>query len=251
MADDPKTGGVGEVTTEPAAPSVPKTEPAGATETPEQRIARLEAENEAHRRTQAEWQPKVEQANRILAERANSPPTAQTPAVDPLDAEVAAAQAAEREYPNDPAYRAAAKLAIWERDAARQQRVQQQVAPMFTAMPEKFREKARELFWQARGAIHPDVALAAAKGQMGPDESEMDKLRKENEEVKKDLEARKRGVFTTGGSPVLEPKAQRTLTDGTAVYTKQEWAKLDTLPQAEKIKLLRAYKAGKVLVSQD
>jgi len=255
MTVDPKAGGAGEVTTEPVTPSAPTT-PAATPEQEEYRKTqadnvRLRSENEAHRKTQAEWQPKVERLNKLEAERATQPPTAPPPAADQLDVRLQRAADALRQYPDDPAYQDAYENALGRIQQRNYRSAVDRVKPDFDKMPDKYRQRAWEVWAQSQGNLSAADCLASAKGALGPDDAEVEKLRKENDEIKKDLEARKRGVFVSGGSPVLEPKAARTLQNGTAVYSKAEWKKLDTLPSDEKRKLLRAYSEGKVLVQDD
>lgn len=263
MAEEPtKAGSTGETEVKPV-PSATRAEPAATTtETPEQRIARLEAENEAFRKTQPEWQRKVGEANRILEEskaRGTQPPPT-TPPADPLDAEISRAASeldqvdqALREWPSDPGYRAARRVALADLQVAQAQKLVRQVTPEFNAMPEAYRARAWELWGSSRGMISPAVALAAARGEKGPDDDAVAKLNQELAETRKDLKASKAGVFAGGGvppgagAPVLEPKPSRVLADGTRVYPRSEWAKLDSLPRDEKLKLLRDYKQGKVL----
>jgi hypothetical protein len=271
MTVDPKAGGEGggAAAAEPVTPSAPKTEPAAppAGETPEQEVVRLRAENEAHRKTQAEWQPKVEEANRVLEERKarGVQPSPTAPSADPLEAEIQnaageyqRAQDALRQYPDDPGYRAAARIAAGDLQAAQGRKLVRQVTPFFMSIKDEgLRARSYEIWRSSGGAMAPDVALAAAKGETAPDETKVSKIEKELEETKKDLAAARKGVFTGGGvppgmgSPVLTPKPTRTVQQGTKnvkVFSRDEWKKIDTLPRDEKIKLLRDYKNGEVLV---
>ena len=271
MPDDPKAGGVGEaVVAEPAKPSAEPDKGAPAGETPEQELVRVRAENEAFRKTQPEWQRKVEDANRILEEqkaRGTQPPPT-TPHADPLDAEMERSATEIREidtalaqYPanSDAAImlRTSRRVALSDYNTARGQKLVKEVTPFFQKIEDAgVRTRASEIWRRGNGMMDPAVALAAARGEKAPDDTKVTALQKELDETKRDLEARKAGVFTSGGvpaggvAPIGGIKPARTVQQGSKtvrVYSKDEWKKLDNLPRNERKALLQAYRDGEIL----
>lgn len=251
MAEEPKAGGAGEAAVaEPGKPSaepVSKPEADKAPETPEQRLARLEAENEAHRKTQAEWQRKVEEANRVLKEReaaaVQPPPTA--PQADPLEVRIAALEQQARTYPDDASVGFALDMAYAARAQRDQQRIIQQNRAKFEAMPEKHRARAWDL-WVSGQAATPEIALQAARGEAAGDiEKTAEQLAREREEIEKDRKAREVGRVGLGSRPIVGPD-KAAGTSGKIRVTMAEWNGLDDLPLDKQREYLRAYNEGRV-----
>ena len=153
--------------------------------------------------------------------------------------------------------RTSRRVALAEYNAARGQKLVKEVRPFFEKIEDAgLRGRAYEIWRSGSGMMDPAVALAAAKGEKAPDETKVSALQKELEETKRDLEARKTGVFAGGsvpagaGAPTLAIKPARTVQQGAKtvrIYPKSEWAKLDSLPRNERKALLQAYRDGEIL----
>ena len=245
MADGPKAGapgtGDGTATVAPQAekPS-PEVRDAGVPgETAEQKATRLEEELKNARAQQASMQDKVVEAKRIIERQAASPPptTAAAPP-DSLDQRIAALEQQARDYPADPTIAEALDGAYGKRDYRDQHK------RIAAARPAKFRRRAAELFVNGY-ATTPEAALAAARGEVDH-ETELEKLRRDNEDLRRDKEAREAGVVSTGARPVITPAPKKVRADGTRVFTRKQWAETRNLPAAEQRELQQLYKAGLV-----
>lgn len=247
MADEPTpAGGEGA-----AVAAKPETTPSAEgketkpQESADERVARLEKEVEAHRKTQAEWQPKIEELNRLKATGVSTPPTsAPAQQADALTERIHRLQAQAQQYPEDPTVQEALETATFKWHARERQRVINQAQGEFDAMPENVREKARQL-WMGGQAANPQAARSLAEREVSL-EAERTKLAKEREELEKDRKARAEGRQSLGGRPVLGP--DKPSGDGLQRVTQSRWDHLSDLPEEEQRVWLRRYNEGKVEV---
>lgn len=138
-------------------------------ETPEEKIARLEAFREKSLAEKSENEKRArenEELKRRLAEaeeraRASTPPTQ---GVDPLEQEIAELMEQAKAYPNDATVRRALKNALQEQHEIKRQSIILAAEPEFQAMPEAYRDKARNAWLQGR-AMRPVDALLLVKGE--------------------------------------------------------------------------------------
>jgi len=146
---------------------------AAAGETPEQRIARLEAiaaEAERLKQEKNQWlseKSNYEDAKRRLAEyeqwAVSTPPTAAA-AADPLDAIIVDLWKQMQSYPDDPSLKFNYALALERKQQRDAYLAAQRTRPVFDAMDESIRERAWAL-WTGGQAATPDAARLAALGE--------------------------------------------------------------------------------------
>ena len=249
MADDPKpAGGEGAAAVAQPEPSVAAAEPAAIT--PEE-AAKMRTELEAHRKTQAEWQPKIEELNRLKAQGISTPPTSAPAPADPLDAIVADLSKQNAEYPNDPSV-AFNLMQAKERQRQREMaRAVERESPKFAAIAdEKVRARAWQL-WTGGYALTVEVAQAAAERELlGGDaqsiKTEREALAREREQMDKDKQARAEGRVSLGSRPALGPDKPKG--DGLVRVPQSKWDHLEDLPQDEQRDWLRRYNSGHVEV---
>jgi hypothetical protein len=251
MADDPKAGAAavaGETASEGAqvGTTTEQARDAAAAETAEQKAARLEQELDNERKKQGGWQAKVEEANRIIAERSAQPPPS-TSAADPLDQELQAAAEALQQYPNDPGYRAAYRLAHAEKQRAEAGRLWAKVQPEFAALPEKYRARAQQIWIASQGAISVATAHAAAMGETVPEiDKTREQLDKERKEIDADRAARDSGRVALGTRPLLGP--EKLATPGVKNVKQSEWDAMmdDSVPYETRRAYNSAYNSGQI-----
>lgn len=247
MTEETKpAGGEGAVpeTKPEATPSATATEPK---ETDAERIARLEREVEAHRKTQAEWQPKIEELNRLKTTGGPTPLTsAPAPADDPLVRRLHNLQRQAEQYPDDGTVADALENVQLKLHARERQRRIDAAEPEFAAMPKDIGDRARQL-WMGGYAGTPAAARAIAeREQLGDVEKIRQDLAREREEIEKDKKAIRDGRLSLGSRPVLGPEKPKA--DGLERVPQSKWDHLDDLPEAERVLWLRKYNAGLVEV---
>ena len=240
MVDDPKAaGGEGEAKAEPV--GEPSAEPK--TETVDERVLRLEKEVEAHRKTQSEWQPQIEEFRRLKAQGEHMPSTTPAPA-DPVDQRIAALYQQRTEYPNDATVAFALDQAIAQKQQRDQAQVMAKERPKFDAMPEKIRTRAWQL-WTGGYVLTPDIAQQVAeREQLGDVEKTRTELAKEREEIEKDKKARAEGRMSLGSRPILGP--EKPVGEGLKRVTQSKWDHLEDLPLEERKAWHREYNKGNV-----
>lgn len=250
-----------------------------ATETPEQKIARLEQEAaDAKKKYDDEHalrlshQSTVEEANRRAAAQAQQPPPGGY--ADPLDAQAAFMEAeieaakgvlanATKEdldkYPDLRALRMAAintavsLRAVNEQRAARdRERLVQAAEPEIQKLPAALRDKARAIYAAGRAATVADAAMLA-KGEGVPDDynDQLDREKKAREDAERDLKAR--GDSVGPGSPRPVVSFQRPADGQMKRVRRSEAARIAQLPYGHPDKLAynAAYGRGQVEVVDD
>lgn len=246
MADDPKAAG-GEGAAVEAKPEL-SAEPKDTTpqETPEQERDRLRKEVEAHRKTQAEWQPQIEDYKRLKATGVTTPPTsAPVHQADPLVERIQRLQAQAQQYPDDPTVAEALETAALKYHARERQRAIEAGEAHLSAMPENIRDKARQ-YWMGGTPLPTARAMAERDAAL---DAERDQLAKEREQLEKDRKARTEGRQSLGSRPVLGP--DKPSGEGPQRVPQSKWDHLDDLPEEERLTWLRRYNAGLVEVVRD
>jgi len=216
-------------------------------------MARLEAENEAFRKTQPEWQRKVEEANRVLEEQRSrggfTPPPA--PAGDPLDEDSDGLRNLLAVYPNDPqapAWRSTLRI----NEAARAERDWRKTVAAegpriaASAEPDSVKQRAWELL-SSRQVQNAAAGLAIARGESAGDITARESaLKKEREEIDKDKKAREQGRVGLGSRPIFG--AEKPAGDKVKEVKLSDWQKIDAMPDDDPNKKawLREYNAGRV-----
>ena len=250
MADEPNAAGGAGAAAAPAQPEQSPSAVATETETPEQlreRLSKSEKENEAHRKTQAEWQPQIEELNRLKAAGVTTPPTSVPAPGDPLDQLVDSLSRQASSYPDDPSV-AFNLLQARERQRQREMaRAIERESPKFAAVTDdKVRARAWQL-WTGGYTLTPEVAIAAAERELLGDVTKIKAdLAREREEIEKDKKARAEGRMSLGSRPALGP--DKPAGEGLVRVPQSKWDHLEDLPVDEQRDWLRRYNSGQVEV---
>lgn len=180
-----------------------------ATETPEQRVTKLEAEKkELERKNQQMLSEKTAvEAERKRLEEEKRRVASQPPAATPTslqDTSLAELESLAAQFPDNPVVKNALILRYDMENRNRRDAAIRQLDSVLHNYPAEYRDEIRASMIAGQFA-HPDGAYEAAKGRRADKErEEFERLKKENEELRKDKEALQAGRVGTGGVPVHE-----------------------------------------------
>ncbi len=230
-------------------------------ETAEQKNARLEAELKVRedalkqeRDLRLQHEQKARDLRNELDSRRDPTPPATGDPLDQLVEDLEAQMAHLREQKlKDPSVALALMNAKEKRDArdnaiareARQAELHRQFEAI-KADPERkaYHARAIELF-NARLAPTPDAAVEQAQAE-GKNKSELEALRKEKEELQRDLEAARSQKVSAGSAPVFSIDKAPPNPEGKVRVKESDWQKLDQQPARVQHEWNAAYKTGRL-----